>query len=121
LPSDGARRIEIDYHTVDQHIPPELHYSCRYWVYHLVKCNPLRNLFDQVYVFLEEHFLHWVEAMSLLGFASEVVGMLSLLQKYIPVCPEAAYLEVYKIYTNKKRAFNILEYPSFYMTQNGLS
>jgi hypothetical protein len=89
LPSDGARRIEIDRRTVDRHIPPELHYSCRYWVYHLVKCNPLRNLLHQAYLFLEEHFLHWVEAMSLLGFASEVVGMLSLLQKNIPVCPEA--------------------------------
>ncbi|CAG8294002.1 unnamed protein product [Penicillium salamii] len=84
LPSDGARRVEVDRRTVDHYIPPELYYSCRYWVYHLVKCNPPRNLIHQAYLFLEEHFLHWVEAMSLLGFASDVVGMLSLLQKNIP-------------------------------------
>lgn len=89
LPSDGARRIEVDHRIVDHYIPPELHYSCRYWVYHLVKCNPPRNLIYQVHLFLKEYFLHWVEAMSLIGFASDVVGMLSLLQKNIPVCPKA--------------------------------
>ncbi|KAJ6025071.1 hypothetical protein N7540_005868 [Penicillium herquei] len=83
LPSDGARRAEIDRHTVDHFIPPELNYSCRYWVYHLVKCNHLRDIVHQALLFLEEHFLHWVEVMSLLGFASEVVGMLSLLQKIL--------------------------------------
>jgi hypothetical protein len=95
LPSDGVRRIEIDHRTVDHYIPPELYYSCRYWVHHLVKCNPLKNLLDQACLFLKEHFLHWLEAMSLLGFVSEVVGMLSLLQKNIPVCPKAVIQNLY--------------------------
>jgi hypothetical protein len=58
-------------------------------VYHSVKCNHLRGILHQTLLFLEEHFLHWVEAMSLLGFVSEVVGMLSLLQRTLSVCPEA--------------------------------
>jgi hypothetical protein len=36
-------------------------------------------------LFLQKHFLHWVEAISLLGLISEVVGMLDLLHTDILV------------------------------------
>ena len=88
LSSDGARRTEIDPLTIGRFIPPELRYSCRYWIHHLVKCDHLHDVLRQSLLFLQGHFLHWVEAMSLLGFASELVGMLSLLQKLISVCSE---------------------------------
>jgi hypothetical protein len=85
LPSDGTQRAEIDCLTIDQHISPELRYSCRYWVYHLVQCKSLGDAIHQALLFLQEHFLHWIETMSLLGFASEAMGMLDLLQSVIPV------------------------------------
>lgn len=34
---------------------------------------------EDILPFLQRHFLHWVEAMSLLGLVSEVEGMLGLL------------------------------------------
>jgi hypothetical protein len=85
LPTDGTYRAEIDSLAVDQHIPSELQYSCRYWVYHLLQCNNLSDVIHPALLFLQEHFLHWVEAMCLLGLVSEVIGMLNLLQAAIPV------------------------------------
>ncbi|KAJ6060292.1 hypothetical protein N7444_002146 [Penicillium canescens] len=76
----ATRRADVDPQSLLQHLPPELQYSCRYWIHHL-KQSPLSSAeVEFVLLFLYEHFLHWVEAMSLLGLVSEVVGMLNLLQ-----------------------------------------
>ncbi|KAJ5198747.1 uncharacterized protein N7498_007864, partial [Penicillium cinerascens] len=90
LPSDGTLRAEVDRRTVDAYIPPELQYACRYWAYHLDKC---RYSSDMVYnallflqrQFLRKHFLHWVEAMSLLGLTSDMLSILDRLQIAISV------------------------------------
>jgi hypothetical protein len=90
LPRDGTERTEIDRQTIDSNLPPELQYACRYWAYHLVKCA---NSDDMMYCallffkrqFLRKHFLHWVEAMSLLGLTSEILGILDRLQRVISV------------------------------------
>ena len=65
-------------------LPSELQYACRYWVHHLIQNNPVTEL-TQVVSFLESHFLHWVEAMSLLGALSDVVEMVQRLRLAIPV------------------------------------
>ncbi|KAJ6058363.1 uncharacterized protein N7446_007946 [Penicillium canescens] len=39
---------------------------------------------DNASLFLQKHFLHWVEAMSILGLVSEVVGIINLLQTVVP-------------------------------------
>lgn len=90
LPSEGTYRAEIDQATIDRHIPTELQYSCRYWVHHLLQCD-LANLIDQSFSFLQRHFLHWVEVLSLLGRVSEVVGIINELQAEIPVSPSLLY------------------------------
>ncbi|KAL4756623.1 WD40 repeat domain-containing protein [Aspergillus foveolatus] len=70
LAHPGMRRADIEDQAIRQYLPPELQYSCRYWIYHLKqRCG----------LFLQKHFLHWMEVMSLLGLISEVVGMLDFL------------------------------------------
>ncbi|CAG8891769.1 unnamed protein product, partial [Penicillium egyptiacum] len=80
----GTRRADIDHQLIRQYLPPELQYSCRYWMYHLEKGQALSSEIEEVLLFLYKHFLHWMEAMSLLGYLSEVVGMLNLLARVIP-------------------------------------
>ncbi|KAJ5305740.1 NACHT and WD40 domain protein [Penicillium antarcticum] len=63
LPSDGTERTGIDRQIVDNNLPPELH----------------ALLFLERH-FLRKHFLHWVEAMSLIGLTSEILGILDRLQ-----------------------------------------
>jgi hypothetical protein len=85
LASPGTHRADIDPQHVCQYLPPELQYSCRYWIHHLEQSQTLSSEIEDVLLFLQKHFLHWVEAMSLLGLISEVVGMLDLLHTVIPV------------------------------------
>ncbi|KAJ5819444.1 hypothetical protein N7474_005035 [Penicillium riverlandense] len=84
LASPGTHRADIDSQHIRQCLPPELQYSCRYWIHHLERSQALSSEIEDVRLFLQKHFLHWVEAMSLLGLASEVIGMLNLLQLAIP-------------------------------------
>lgn len=66
--------------------PPELEYSCRYWIYHLEQSQVLsRSAIEQVRLFLQRHFLYRVEAMSLLRLISEVVGILDLLYTFMEI------------------------------------
>ncbi|KAJ5496975.1 hypothetical protein N7463_008962 [Penicillium fimorum] len=83
LGSSGTHRVDIDPQHIRQYLPPELEYSCRYWIHHLEQGQALSSETD-ILLFLQKHFLHWVEAMSLLGLVSEVVGMLDLLRTVIP-------------------------------------
>ncbi|OHW91558.1 vegetative incompatibility protein het-e-1 [Colletotrichum incanum] len=61
----GIFRDNIDKKALDDCIPADIRYACMYWVHHL-QCSkqPIDN---DVCVFLYEHFLHWLEALSLLG------------------------------------------------------
>ncbi|CAG8278661.1 unnamed protein product, partial [Penicillium salamii] len=88
LPSEGVQWNDIGNDSIQHYIPPELKYACRYWVHHLVQCTDLPSMMHNVYRFLQVHFLHWVEAMSLLRLTSAVSGILDLLQTAISVSSE---------------------------------
>jgi nucleoside phosphorylase len=90
LPSHGTERAKISRQTIDHCLPPELQYACRYWANHLVQCMELNDIVHDALLFLRRHYLHWVEAMSLLGLVSEVVGMLNLVRAAISVCSAGA-------------------------------
>ncbi|EED14452.1 NACHT and WD40 domain protein [Talaromyces stipitatus ATCC 10500] len=79
LPSDGTYRTEICEQTISQHLPPALQYSCRYWIQHLVQSKDLTTGMEDAYSFLQKHFLHWLEAMSIMGVISEVVDAIDTL------------------------------------------
>lgn len=85
LKSDGTYRAEIDHRTIDVYFSAELRYSCRYWAHHTAQCIEVSDVKCSALSFLQEHFLHWVEAMSLLGLISEVVGIFNLLQSALQV------------------------------------
>lgn len=85
LGSPGTCRADIDPDNLRLYLPPELQYSCRYWVHHLNRSHGVTLASDNILLFLKKHFLHWVEAMSLLGFISEVVEILGVLSTIIPV------------------------------------
>ncbi|KAL2835372.1 putative wd40 protein [Aspergillus pseudoustus] len=83
LKSYGTERRDIDPKSIDHYLPPELQYSCRYWIHHLTQSKDLLSQVDNILAFLKEHFLHWMEVMSLLGSISEVVGDISNLQSAV--------------------------------------
>ncbi|OJK02214.1 hypothetical protein ASPACDRAFT_1879572, partial [Aspergillus aculeatus ATCC 16872] len=92
LQCPGMLRVDIDPAHILQCLPPELRYSCRYWIHHIEKSNDISSMTGEVQIFLQELFLQWVESMALLGLISEVVIMLDLLHRIVTVSDDAAVL-----------------------------
>jgi hypothetical protein len=81
----GKSRSEIGKGIVADHIPPDLDYACLYWVFHFQQSRRRITDGDVVHAFLKEHFLHWLEALGLIGKISESNGMIGTLQSLIAV------------------------------------
>jgi hypothetical protein len=76
----GVLRTEIDAGTVASSLPSELRYACRYWVDHLKQSGQGIVDGDATHLFLRQHLLHWLEAMSLVRESSRCVNLLESLQ-----------------------------------------
>ncbi|KAH6970351.1 hypothetical protein BKA56DRAFT_443622, partial [Ilyonectria sp. MPI-CAGE-AT-0026] len=76
LRQPGKSRRQIDQCTIDRCLPSEVQYACQDWVYHM-RGSKVR-LFDghQAFQFLQKHFLHWLEGLSLIGRISESIGLI---------------------------------------------
>jgi len=85
LESPGTLRREISSKTIDKYLLPGVRYACRYWTYHLEQSGRRIRDQDAVHLFLQEHFLHWLEALSLIGVVSESIGLIGTLQSLIAV------------------------------------
>jgi hypothetical protein len=79
------RLSAIDKVELEQHIPPELQYACMYWVQHHMKTEFDMNDSYEIHDFLVTHFFHWVEALSLLGRASDCLGSIDSLMGWLKV------------------------------------
>lgn len=60
---------DIGEEEIHRCMPADLEYACLYWVYHLQASG--HSLCTYIYTFFYEHFLHWLEALSLLGLLSD--------------------------------------------------
>ena len=85
----GTLNSDIAPETLQRFLPAELRYACRYWVDHIQQGNvklcdgePLHN---QVDAFMNEHFLHWLEALSLLGEMHDGILMVKAINSMLPV------------------------------------
>ncbi|KAK2041575.1 WD40 repeat-like protein [Colletotrichum somersetense] len=74
-------------------------YSSVYWVSHLVEGSEKQGQWDRelcdggpVHAFLQKHFLHWLEALSLLGGMSEGILQLSMLVNMLQLLSESPKL-----------------------------
>ncbi|QYS92780.1 Wd40 protein [Trichoderma simmonsii] len=74
-------RKDIADEVINQYLPIPLRYSCRYWANHLMKSHDPITQLHNVQSFLNEHLLHWTEAMSILGHFDEVVRVLKSLRR----------------------------------------
>ncbi|KAL8631125.1 hypothetical protein Q9189_003159 [Teloschistes chrysophthalmus] len=61
LPSPGTLQEEVDPLTVKKTLPPGVEYACRRWVEHALQGESVVADNDDVYEFLQRHFLHWLE------------------------------------------------------------
>lgn len=87
----GTTRSNIHCTIITSHLPPEVQYAVKYWVLHLEKAN--YNICDDsdVDIFLQRHFLHWVEALALFGQAFDSTGLVMKLQSQLNVSHDVMY------------------------------
>lgn len=88
----GARPDELRDIQIDAYIPKYVQYACCYWIDHFQLISYDRRLKlglledgGPIHTFLEKHFLHWIEALSLIGKTSEGVLMMSKLESMLAV------------------------------------
>ncbi|KAG8161153.1 hypothetical protein KVR01_009417 [Diaporthe batatas] len=75
---------EVPEERMHRCIPEDLEYACLHWVYHLKSSGQPPS--TDVLIFLNEHFLHWLEALSLLGRLSDgalaIGGLLEFIKDF---------------------------------------
>ena len=82
----GQLRGEISASLIAQHLPLAVEYACRHWVHHL-RCSTFKlSDGDEVYSFLQYHFLHWLEALSLLDRLADSIELIDTLRLQATVC-----------------------------------
>ncbi len=76
----GVQCSDVSTARINFCLPPEVQYACLFWVHHLDKANVTMSDGTEAHVFLTQHFLHWMEALSFMGRTTESIGLLSKLQ-----------------------------------------
>jgi hypothetical protein len=88
VPGALLDNVESD---INQNLLAQIRYACRYWVEHLCQVSRLQEhqilISDEggVHKFLLNHFLHWLEALSLMGKMSDGVIMVRTLESKLTV------------------------------------
>jgi NACHT domain len=85
LQAPGALASKVDSNRLQQSLPAELQYACQYWVQHLQRSKARLHDYGQEHVFLQEHFLHWLEALSLMRRISQCVFAVDVLGSMVTV------------------------------------
>ncbi|KAF9890268.1 hypothetical protein FE257_006182 [Aspergillus nanangensis] len=79
LSSPGALRTEISQDC----LPPEVQYSCRYWVPHVKGSDQKLHDDGEVHRFLGVHLLHWIECSAVLGELHRVIDHVEALESLV--------------------------------------
>ncbi|XHG09812.1 hypothetical protein AWENTII_012852 [Aspergillus wentii] len=75
-------------------------YACQYWAHHFAEgCFRTVDIWNILH-FFKEHFLHWLEAMSLLGIFPESAGLIDQLSS-LPQVQE--YSDIFSFLSDAKR------------------
>lgn len=79
LKSPASLKERIKANVMDQNLPFHVQYACQYWGYHLQKGTPGALDASRVLAFFRHHFLHWLEALSLMGKMPEAIHTVKIL------------------------------------------
>jgi hypothetical protein len=81
----GTRRADVAKSLVHTSLPEDVAYACCYWVQHILMSNSQLDDEGAAHQFLQKHLLHWMEALSWLGKASDVIHSLETLKSIVAV------------------------------------
>jgi hypothetical protein len=89
LQSPGTLVKDVDPNLIEQCIPPELQYACLYWIQHYRQSGARLRDGEPVHRFFQQHFLHWLEVMNLMGKGSQIGALIRMYHSLLGVriCP----------------------------------
>lgn len=85
LQMPGTLREDVDRRKIEGCLPSEVQYACQYWAHHLKGSTVRLHDGHQTLQFLQRHFLHWLEALSLMGKISESIKLVDALHDLVDV------------------------------------
>ncbi|RHZ59243.1 uncharacterized protein CDV56_102161 [Aspergillus thermomutatus] len=71
---------------IEQALPPAVQYACLYWVKHLRASECVNRDLDSVHEMLNNHVLHWLEALSWMRKYHDGLDALASLNTFLLVC-----------------------------------
>jgi hypothetical protein len=78
--SPATLRCDISNQIIDHTLTADVRYACQYWVYHLEQSGGQIADGGSAHNFLSKHFLHWLEALSLIERIQEGAAILEQLE-----------------------------------------
>lgn len=81
----GMLVANVEGSRLKQRLPPEVQYACLYWIQHLQKSSIQLCDNNHVHQFLQEHLLHWLEALGWMGKVPEGVHAIASLESFASV------------------------------------
>ena len=88
----GMAAKDVNDARIQLSLPREVQYACLYWVQHLEKSEARLSDDDQVHKFLQEHLLHWLEALVWMQKISEAIYAIDALRSITSVKSPALFL-----------------------------
>ena len=90
----GTTKADITSYHIQRCIPHEVQYACTHWVQHVLQSQV--NISDEgyIYEFLRRHFLHWLEALSLIGKISDSIALINTLHSLVKVGLAASIVRI---------------------------
>jgi hypothetical protein len=92
----GWLATDADSSRVEQCLPPEIQYACLYWIEHVQKSGAQLHDNDQVHQFLQEHLLHWLEALRWTKNVSEGIYAIASLESIATVSQLLAWQSMFR-------------------------
>ncbi|TGZ80730.1 WD40 repeat-like protein [Ascodesmis nigricans] len=83
IPYPGISSCNVKKEIIEKALPPDLQYACRYWIYHLQRSGNEVSNDGNIEKFLQTHFLHWLEALSLMGMVLEGIDAIRALESKV--------------------------------------
>jgi NACHT domain len=81
----GSLASQVESSWIEKCLPPEVQYTCLYWVQHLQKSGSQVHDGGEAHRFLQVHLLHWLEALGWMGKTSEGIQAILTLEAHVPV------------------------------------
>jgi len=91
LEAPGVLVADVESSRLEQSLPPEVQYACLYWIQHLQRSGAQLRDNDHIHQFLQEHLLHWLEAIAWMGKVSEGIHAISSLESFASVSLPSAW------------------------------